>query len=307
MTTPYTYLIGWTEFNMWYYGVQYGKNANPDNLWKTYFTSSRHVRSFVENHGNPDVIKVRKTFNSAKSAKLWEDKVLLSIPKETRHLWLNKRFGTFVGSVMDDTTILKISKAFLGSAPARVYSTGEFIGNINRDDVRWKSGEIVGINNGLVIANNSNGVSIMISKEEFDSGQYVGVVTGKHKNMAPAKDINGNKLGFISKNDPRWESGEIVGANKGSKCGQRGYSLAIDNDTNNIIGKINNNDPRWASGEIRHNRKGTTFEMPQNRKSASAKCPVTGVSLGRILLTDERWKTGEVVGVKKNININILT
>jgi hypothetical protein len=40
---PYTYLIGWSKLNLWYYGSQYGKKAHPSNLWRTYFTSLEEV------------------------------------------------------------------------------------------------------------------------------------------------------------------------------------------------------------------------------------------------------------------------
>ena len=38
--TPYTYLIGWSKLDKWYYGCRYGINCHPDDFWKTYFTSS---------------------------------------------------------------------------------------------------------------------------------------------------------------------------------------------------------------------------------------------------------------------------
>lgn len=41
---PYTYLIGWSKLNWWYYGAEFAKIkkiANPSNLWTTYFTSSK--------------------------------------------------------------------------------------------------------------------------------------------------------------------------------------------------------------------------------------------------------------------------
>lgn len=34
--TPYTYLIGWSKHNKFYYGVRYAKNSNPKELWITY-------------------------------------------------------------------------------------------------------------------------------------------------------------------------------------------------------------------------------------------------------------------------------
>lgn len=98
--TPYTYLIGWTTHNKWYYGVRYSESNNclyetgchPDDLWVTYFTSSIEVKRFVEIHGSPDIIEVRRTFDTAIKAQDWEDRVLKKLfPHKT--FWLNRRFG----------------------------------------------------------------------------------------------------------------------------------------------------------------------------------------------------------------------
>jgi hypothetical protein len=69
MKIPYTYLIGWKLHNKWYYGVRYGSKCNPNEFWKTYFTSSKHVHEFVLNNGDPDVIQIRKIFNDVNSAR----------------------------------------------------------------------------------------------------------------------------------------------------------------------------------------------------------------------------------------------
>ena len=88
---PYTYLIGWTKYNKWYYGCQYGKKAHPSNLWKTYFTSSKEVRLFCEEYGDPDVIEIRKTFDDALRTRLNEIKVIrrMGIVQDSR--FLNQR------------------------------------------------------------------------------------------------------------------------------------------------------------------------------------------------------------------------
>lgn len=87
---PYTYLIGWTKQNKYYYGVQFGKECHPDNLWIRYFTSSKLVADTRIKFGEPDIIQVRKTFNSASDAIEWETKVLrrLNVIKQQR--WLNQ-------------------------------------------------------------------------------------------------------------------------------------------------------------------------------------------------------------------------
>ena len=87
---PYTYLIGWSDQQLWYYGCQYGSNANPDNLWKTYFTSSRVVKELRTTIGEPDVIQVRRTFSSNTSALIWESKVLSRLDAANDAKWLNQ-------------------------------------------------------------------------------------------------------------------------------------------------------------------------------------------------------------------------
>ena len=90
---PYTYLIGWAKLNKWYYGVEYSvvsKIANPENLWTVYFTSSKEVKKFREQNGEPDVLQIRKTFTAAEGARLWEEKVLKRLNVIEDDKWLNK-------------------------------------------------------------------------------------------------------------------------------------------------------------------------------------------------------------------------
>ena len=76
MRIPYTYLICWKSLNKYYYGVQYGKHANPKNLWTTYFTSSTYVKELRDQHGEPDVVQVRQCFTKINDAIDWEGQVL---------------------------------------------------------------------------------------------------------------------------------------------------------------------------------------------------------------------------------------
>ena len=84
----YTYLIGWSNLDKWYYGVRFAKNAHPDDLWDKYKTSSKHVKRFVEQNGDPDVLQIRKTFVDKNKAVEWEHKVLrrLNISKSNKFL-----------------------------------------------------------------------------------------------------------------------------------------------------------------------------------------------------------------------------
>ena len=95
---PYTYLIGWTQHNKYYYGARFAKNCHPDDLWKKYFTSSYYVKQFREQYGEPDVIQVRQTFDNADSALAWESKVLHKMNVMTNDTFLNQAIGGIWGT-----------------------------------------------------------------------------------------------------------------------------------------------------------------------------------------------------------------
>jgi hypothetical protein len=100
----YTYLIGWSKHNIWYYGVRYAKNCHPDDLWKTYFTSSKYVKSFRISHGEPDIIKVRKIFINEKNAIKCEDRVIRTLKLYQKDNFLNKSYS---GSIYYDEEVRK--------------------------------------------------------------------------------------------------------------------------------------------------------------------------------------------------------
>lgn len=91
--TPYTYLIGWKEHNIWYYGVRFAKKCHPSDFWVTYFTSSKYVKEFRAKNGEPDVIQIRKTFINRDSAQRWEIKVLQRMNAINDVRFLNKAIG----------------------------------------------------------------------------------------------------------------------------------------------------------------------------------------------------------------------
>jgi len=88
--TPYTYLIGWSSLNKYYYGVRYGKGCHPDELWVEYFTSSKRVKSYKEQYGDPDIIQIRKTFDNREDACNWEHIVLRKLKAPYKEEWLNQ-------------------------------------------------------------------------------------------------------------------------------------------------------------------------------------------------------------------------
>jgi hypothetical protein len=90
MTVPYTYLLGWKKQNKYYYGVRFAKNCHPNDLWVSYFTSSKNVESFRKQYGNPDIVEIRKIFVSREKAILWENKVLQKMNVISDDKWLNR-------------------------------------------------------------------------------------------------------------------------------------------------------------------------------------------------------------------------
>lgn len=95
---PYTYIIGWTSQDKFYYGVQYSSKSNPSNLWKSYFTSSKYVKRFRKEYGDPDVIQIRKTFKTANEARIWESKVLRRMKVIENDRFLNKTNNIAISS-----------------------------------------------------------------------------------------------------------------------------------------------------------------------------------------------------------------
>lgn len=116
MYKPYTYLIGWSNQNKWYYGAETSsrsKVANPNNLWNTYFTSSQHVKRFAAYHGAPDIIQIRKIFETKEQTLEWEHKVLRRIKAANRKEFLNKTDNK--GIVFDIHVRKRISLSKIGN------------------------------------------------------------------------------------------------------------------------------------------------------------------------------------------------
>lgn len=90
MNTPYTYLLGWKNLNLYYYGVRYSKNCHPDELLVNYFSSSKVVQKMINENILPDIVEIRKTFKSPGKARIWENKVLRRLNVINDNKWINK-------------------------------------------------------------------------------------------------------------------------------------------------------------------------------------------------------------------------
>ena len=169
----YTYLIGWSQQNQYYYGVRYSKHADPKELWTTYFTSSRHVANFRKIYGEPDIVEIRKEFLDSDKAREWECRVLtkLRIPKNPKFLnktnnkaiyyerneeWKRKRSGInhhlygqpspFKGKTHTQESKDKNRKAHLGKKTGRTSSDftdawKKNISNSKKGQIRFQTKE----------------------------------------------------------------------------------------------------------------------------------------------------------------------
>lgn len=102
----YTYLIGWSTLNKFYYGVRTAKNCNPKELFVSYFTSSKYVKKFIKQFGNPDIIQIRKTFNDKLKALEWEEKVINRLNMVFRDDFLNCGNGGKLFNSIGRTTVI---------------------------------------------------------------------------------------------------------------------------------------------------------------------------------------------------------
>jgi hypothetical protein len=94
MSTPFSYYLYHKPTQKHYYGIRHGKNANPDTLWKTYFSSSKIVKQLIAEYGADSfTVEVRKTFSTSQDAILWEHKVLRRLGAASREDWINRHNG----------------------------------------------------------------------------------------------------------------------------------------------------------------------------------------------------------------------
>lgn len=91
----YTYYIKHRPSGKRYYGVRTANRVEPvEDLWKRYFTSSRHVKRLIEEDGIDSFeVQVRRQFTDPKSAHAWEDRFLRRVNALNDDMWINRRVG----------------------------------------------------------------------------------------------------------------------------------------------------------------------------------------------------------------------
>lgn len=89
----YTYLIGWRNLDKWYYGSRVANNTQPEeDLWHTYFTSSSVVDSYRKQYGEPDVIRVHRSFSDRETTVNYEYRFVKRVNGVNSERWLNQAY-----------------------------------------------------------------------------------------------------------------------------------------------------------------------------------------------------------------------
>ncbi len=158
---------------MFYYGCQYGHKANPDNLWETYFTSSKHVKAYREKHGEPDIVEIRKIFgDNGVACRKWEERVLIKLMKKKDGRWLNKQAGSgrWFRSLGTGAGIPKSEEH-----RAKIRAAG--VGKVNAIDVK-------------------TGKRLRVTKHEFrENPDLVGTASGRTRSAEQRKQMSDSHKG----------------------------------------------------------------------------------------------------------------
>lgn len=294
--TPYTYLIGWSTHNIFYYGRRTAINCHPNEFWKTYFTSSNHVKEFRKLNGEPDIIEIRKTFNNIKLCRKWEEKVLSRLNVRNNSKWLNKTNGDLdfdsTGYSLyydsnrnkiklkinhEDVISGKVSPVLKNIVMVRDLDGNTFRTSINNP--KYLSGEYVPANKGIkkrfrigfFTAKDKSGKTYSVNKEDSRilSGELVHICTGVSNkgslNTLVVYDKILNKKFRVPIDDKRVKSGEFQSYNKGK-------FIAKDLDGNKF--SIFCDDPRYLSGELVGMTKGTSPQLGMVHPKLT--CPICG-------------------------------
>jgi hypothetical protein len=94
MSLPYTYLLTHKISGQRYYGARYAKGCHPNDLWTTYFSSSKRVSWLIEKYGKDSFdYEIRRTFTDVDSCREWECKFLQRVNAKQSKEWLNMSNG----------------------------------------------------------------------------------------------------------------------------------------------------------------------------------------------------------------------
>lgn len=129
----YTYLIKCVPENTFYYGVRYAKGCRTSDLWNTYFTSSKKVKSLINKYGvEAFEHEIRKTFNSVSKAREWEEKVLKKLDVINDERFINQTDNRSIAP----EAAAKSMKGKFGKDHNRFGEKNSFLSEYNKNNVK---------------------------------------------------------------------------------------------------------------------------------------------------------------------------
>lgn len=155
--------------------------------------------------------------------------------------------------------------------------------NVSVNDPRYLSGELVSINKGKVTVKDELGniFDVKITDERYTSGKLKPAIYGKYV----LKNTKGEKIiANIQDDDPRKKDPSLVGFNKGK--------IVVRTPSGNNI-SVSVNDPKYLSGEYKSVCDGCSNDMVIAKDTSNTTI--------RVHKSDERLKTGELVGITKGL------
>ena len=289
--TPYCYLIGWSSLNVFYYGKRTAKDCHPSEFWVTYFTSSKVVKHYVDMYGSPDIMQIRKIFTDVKSCSEWEIKVIRRIIKTKKFLNLQYSSSKFdatyhvaVKDIYGNSFLIKKDDPKLYSGEVYPDSFGVKLKKVNGKFIRIESEKSPDelakeyhkfINDIITVIDIKTNNLVQIKQKDFDKTKYKKIegcpkgtklkdsvkqnlkisLTGKI--LAKTKD--GIVVGFVSTDDERLISGELVKHNKFIDDPEYAMKLSIEGTNKRTLLL-----KREIVSKIRNAAKAKGIKLPKN-------------------------------------------
>jgi hypothetical protein len=193
-------------------GKLYIGTHRTNNIDDSYMGSGRALHAAYEKYGIENFEKEIISFHQNAEEMLEEEKRIVTRDFISRKDTYNMAPGGYGGFIYHTSDGLRrISESRKDKIMAL-----DFDGNaitIDKNDIRWKSGELVGITKGKTVAKDNDGNRLVVDKN--DPRFLTKDLVGHTKGLVSVKDKDGNTFS-VSKDDDRLETGELVGVTKGS-------------------------------------------------------------------------------------------
>lgn len=338
MSTPYFYIILQKSTNKLYAGSRWSKNCNPDELFKTYFTSSNSIHNIIKKCGKADfqILKIITDFSeqlikniinlypelkNKNPAYIYETYFLRKNNCSQNKKWINKHNNFKNFTAMNKTDCLKkygcenISQ--LDSIKMKKEQT--FTKHYNKkhyfqtEECKNKFKEKYGVDTAF----NCDDIINKIKQNCFDQynvyhhqsrpeirNKISQSLKGKEKTKEHLDKIKKAKSGMvhafdINKNEYCYITKELFDKNKDIYVGRTYGKIPVKDEFGNKF-MVEKNNLEFLSGKFQHISKGTANDKIKN--TVIAINSTTGEKLGRVSKNDIRWSTGEIISPLKNKN-----